>query len=322
MTCRIVISIINYRTETLTLQCLRSALEALAGLNGQIIVVDNASGDGSAEAIAEWIEAQPAQTPVRLVRSETNTGFSGGHNQGISACEADYYLLLNSDALLRPGFCSTILAEADADTIGGLFAPRIEYDDGEVQTSCFRFPNPASEMIRSACTGLVTRILKRYEVALGPRPNPDNIEWASFACILLRGTMVRQIGLMDEGYFLYYEDAEYCLRARRAGWPVVYVPQARAVHLRGGSGPVKTLIKAKKRLPAYYYSSRSRFLFQAHGWSGLLAANIAWHLGRGVAQMRRFAGRKPHPMADKQMRDIWINATTPMGSRRAPGDPV
>ena len=105
----------------------------------EVVVVDNASEDGSAEAIAAWIDAQPTGTPVKLVSSETNSGFSGGHNQGIRACDAEFYLLLNSDALLRPGFCANILAAAEARPKDGLFAPRIEHDDGDVQTSCFRY---------------------------------------------------------------------------------------------------------------------------------------------------------------------------------------
>lgn len=320
MTCKIAISIINFRTRELTLQCIGSALASIEGIDGQVIVVDNASNDGSAEAIAAWIDAQPAGTPVKLIRSETNTGFSGGHNQGIQACNAEFYLLLNSDALLRPGFCATILKTAAAQPDYGLFAPRIEHDDGKVQASCFRFPGPASELIRSANTGYVTRALKKYEVSLGEAPEPKRIEWASFACILLRGKMLEQIGPMDEGYFLYFEDAEYCLRARRAGWRVFYVPQAVAVHFRGGSGPVKALISKQKRLPAYYYSSRSRFLYQAHGWGGLMAANLAWYMGRMVAHLRRLAGSRPHPMADNQLWDIWINVRRPLGPRHGPED--
>lgn len=315
---KIVISIINYRTETLTLQCVKSALDSLSGYEGHVVVVDNASEDGSADAIAAWIDEQPSEIPVTLVRSATNTGFSGGHNQGIQACAADYYLLLNSDAILRPDFCSTILKAAEGEDESGLFAPRIEHADGEVHASCFRFPSPASELIRSACTGFVTNALKRYEVSLGPTPDKAAIEWASFACIMLRGQMVREIGPMDEGYFLYFEDAEYCLRARRAGWSIAYVPEAAAVHFRGGSGPVKALIHAKKRLPAYYYSSRSRFLYQAHGWPGLWGANLAWYLGRVIAQLRRLAGRQPYPMAENQQWDIWTNAMRPLGRSHGP----
>ena len=260
MTYRIAISIINYRTRDLTLNCIQSVLADIDAFgtpgSAHVVVVDNASRDGSAEAIAEWIAAQPADVPVTLVCSEVNTGFSGGHNLGIGTVEADYYLVLNSDAVLRRGFLGAIYDVAEAHPRTGLIAPRIETDAGEVQVSQFRFHNPWSELVRAAGTGPITRALRQWVVAIEPPADPKVVEWASFACILLRGEMVRMLGPMDEGYFLYFEDAEYCLRARRAGWEIALAPEAVAVHFRGGSGPVKAKAKAHKRLPAYYYSSR------------------------------------------------------------------
>ncbi len=262
----------------------------------------------------------PEGTPVELVRSATNTGFSGGHNQGIAAAEADLYLLLNSDAVLRPGFFRAIVAAAEAHPRAGFFAPRIAWDDGTPQVSAFRFASPASELIRGANTGWVTRLLQRRVVAIGADPDPAEIEWASFACIVLRREMVEAIGPMDEGYFLYFEDAEYCLRARRAGWRIAWVPEAVAVHFRGGSGPVKALAAARKRMPAYYYASRTRFLYQAHGRAGLWPPTPP---GSPDAASRSCAGSSASavPRANEaEARDIWINARTPLGPRRAPGE--
>lgn len=320
MTCRLAVSIINFRTGLMTLDCVRSVLDDIGDLDVQVVVVDNASGDGSAEEIAAWIAAQPPGLPVRLVRSVTNSGFSGGHNQGMATIEAGHYLILNSDALLRPGFLKTILDAADAHPEAGLIAPQIETDDGEVQVSCFRFHSPFSEVIRGANSGPVTRLLARHVVALPPPVTATDIEWVSFACILLRGAMVRALGPMDEGYFLYFEDAEYCLRARRAGWRIVHDPRAVAVHFRGGSGPVKTLEKARRRLPRYFYASRTRFFRQAHGPMGPLLANLAWGAGRMIAQLRRLTGRGVPPAVEAEMRDLWTNILTPLGPRLAPGE--
>lgn len=314
---KLVISIINFRTEELTRNCVISVLEDIKDLSAEIVVVDNLSGDGSAEALEAWMATLGPDAPVRLVKSQTNSGFSGGHNQGISAVQADYYLVLNSDAILRPGFCRSILKAADSAPDMGLFAPRIDYDDGGQQISCFRFHSPASELIRAAESGPVTKLLKRREVALNMPPAAEAIEWASFACILIRHEVIDKVGLMDEGYFLYFEDTAYCLKARRAGWNVAYVPDARAVHYRGGSAPVKTLAKARKRLPAYYYASRTRMLYQGYGQLGLFAANLGWHLGRCLAQARRLVG-KPVPQVNQaEWRDIWINFFSPLGDRRA-----
>ena len=306
------VSIVNYRTGDMTISALKSVLEALGDNPAEIIVVDNASGDGSDDQIAFWIEAS-GDARLRLVRSDLNSGFSAGHNKGIAAApEADFYLILNSDAELRPGFFEAILAAAEARPEAGLIAPRLEWEDGRPQQSCFRFHSAASEFIRGAETGPVTRFLRHRVVALGIPPDPNEIEWASFACILLDGEMVRQLGPMDDGYFLYFEDSEYALRARRAGWGVVYAPEARAVHLRGGSGPVKAMSKAKKRMPRYFWRSRTRFFRQAHGPFGPLLGNLAWFAGRTIAHLRLLAGMPAPPSHDAEWRDIWTNVLTPL----------
>jgi GT2 family glycosyltransferase len=320
MTHCLTISIINYRTGPMTLECVRSALADIGDLNAHVVVVDNASEDGSAEEIAAWIAAQPLGTPVTLVRSDSNTGFSGGHNQGMAAVPAEQYLILNSDALLRPGFLRAILAAADAHPEAGLIAPRIETEQGDEQVSCFRFHSPWSELIRGAASGPVTRILQRYVVPLEPPVDPTQVEWASFACILLRGRMVAEIGPMDEGYFLYFEDAEYCLRARGAGWRIALAPQAVAVHFRGGSGPVKALEKARRQLPTYFYRSRTRFFRQAYGMLGPFLANLMWLLGRVIAQLRRLTGRAVPPAVENERWDIWTNIRDPLRRYRILGE--
>jgi len=317
---KLVVSVINFRTAELTLACIRSVLADIGDLDVQVVVVDNASGDGSDDAIADWIAAQPKGTPVRLVRSPTNSGFSGGHNQGIGALAAEYYLVLNSDAVLRPGFIAAILAAAECYPRAGLIAPVIETEGGVVQVSAFRFHSPWSELVRGASSAPVTRLLRRHVVALPPPVAQAEIDWVSFACVLLRAEMIGQIGLMDEGYFLYFEDAEYCLRARRAGWEIARAPRAVAVHFRGGSGPVKALEKARKRLPPYYYASRARFFRHAHGPFGPVLANALWYLGRGLAQTRRLFGKPVPGTVEAEARDIWINSLQPLGPRHAPGE--
>jgi GT2 family glycosyltransferase len=282
--------------------------------NAHVVIVDNASGDGSLEAIAEWLAVRP-DAPVTLVHSPTNSGFSGGHNQGIAARSAQFYLVINSDVVLRPGFCRAVLKAAAGRPEAGLFAPRLEWEDGTVQTSCFRFHSPASEVIRGAGTGPVTKLLARWNVPLELPPEASQIEWASFACILLREAMVAEVGSMDEGYFLYFEDTEYCLRAHRAGWGLVHVPEARAVHFRGGSGPVKALVQARRRLPRYFYESRARFFRQAYGRAGPVLANLGWHLGRAVAAFRWIAGKEPVSAIEHEATDIWIDAFSPLRSR-------
>lgn len=315
---RVLVSIINYRTGAMTIAAARSVLATGGAVDLSVAIVDNASGDGSDDEIAAWI-AQTADPRLRLVRSATNSGFSGGHNQGMAVDpEADFYLILNSDTLLREGFFDPLLAAAEANPEAGLLAPQLECEDGTPQVSCFRFESPASEFIRGARSGPVTKFLKRHVVALDLPPEQGEIEWASFASILLRGAMVREIGPMDEGYFLYFEDAEYALRAARARWQTIYVPAARTVHFRGGSGPVKDHQAQMKRMPAYYWRSRTRFLRQAHGVAGPLLGNLAWMAGRGLAGARVLTGHSVPPSHEEEWRDIWTGLLQPLATDLEP----
>lgn len=314
------VSIINYRTPDLTIQCAQSVLEDTRDFDCMVSIVDNASGDGSLEQLQAWRNCEPQKDRVQVIASASNTGFSGGHNQGMAACNADYHLILNSDAVVRTGFFKALLAAAEAEPDRGLFAPRIDYDDGGQQISCFRLHTPWSELIRGAETGPVTRLLQRYKVPLTLPPRDAQIGWASFACILLRDKMVQEVGAMDEGYFLYFEDVDYCWKARQSGWRIRYVPDAQLVHFRGGSGPVKSLIKEQKRLPAYYYASRTRVFYRMHGFAGLFLANMLWCLGRVIAQLRRFLGKPVPPTNHREFQDLWINFLTPLGDDRAARD--
>lgn len=312
----ILVSIINFRTADLTIQCLESVLDDLGDVRAHIVVVDNFSDDGSADKIEAWITDHGGGAPVSLVRSVTNSGFSGGHNQGMAVYEADYYLLLNSDAVLLPGFFKEITKAVQRNPGTGLISPRIEDVDGTPKTSLFHFFSPLGELVRAAETGPVTRMLARYDVPLDLDADIDDIDWVSFACVVVDGSMHREIGELDEGYFLYFEDAEFCLRARRAGWDVATAHNARVVHYQGRSGPVEALAAARKRLPPYYYASRTRFFYQAYGRLGLVAANLCWYVGRVIANLRILTGRNVPRARDAEALDIWTNFFDPLGDRR------
>jgi N-acetylglucosaminyl-diphospho-decaprenol L-rhamnosyltransferase len=326
----ILVSIINYRTPKYTINCVRSVLAS--GLpepplssqvekgGGRIVVIDNHSNDGSADEIERWITAEGLTEWVTLLRSDKNLGFSGGHNAVLSSTNASYYLILNSDAVLTPMFFDAILEGVEAHSDAGIFAPRLEGKDGVPQISCFRFASPISELIRAAETRPITKLFQRFDVPLPIDTSDEEIDWVSFACVLIRGELIDEIGLMDEGYFLYFEDAEYCRRASRAGWKIAQVSKARAVHFRGGSGPVKKLQIERRRLPRYFYESRSRFLFQSYGRGGLLLANLLWLTGRGIAHSRRLF-RLPVPRAnDKEFLDLWIKVLRPGSPSSAPSE--
>jgi hypothetical protein len=143
-------------------------------------------------------------------------------------------------------------------------------------------------------------------------------QWTSFACVLIKDEVFQQIGLLDEGYFMYYEDVEFCHRANKAGWPIVHNPEARVVHLRGGSSSVKKQTKLKKRVPRYFYESRTRYYYQTYGWVGLTAANLLWWSGRTISKTRQIMGRSDKIAIEGQWLDIWTNWLNPLKPYTAP----
>lgn len=304
--------IVNYKTPHFVIDCLGTLLPELEGLNAAVVIVDNNSGDDSCLRVGAWLADHDTERKVRLIPSARNSGFAGGNNTGIAAVRACHYLLLNSDTLVRPGAIRSILATAIRYPEAGLVSPRLEWPDGKGQESCFRFHSPFSELLGAAHTGMIDRLLRRYIVYLPVQEAVAWPEWTSFACVLIKDEVFQQVGLLDEGYFMYFEDVEFCHRAGQAGWRIVHDPDARVVHLRGGSSPVKEQTRLKKRVPRYYYESRTRFFYQAYGWWGLTAANLMWWLGRSVSKARQWLGRSDKTAVERQWLDIWTHWLDPM----------
>lgn len=305
------IIMINYRTPQLTTEAVVSLIPEIKNVDAQVLIVDNCSGDHSMQMIGQWIDKQGCSEQVRLLESPGNLGFSGGNNYGIKAIIADYYLLLNSDTIIRPGAISTLIDTANNNPAAGMVSPRLEWMNGEPQESCFNFHRPPSEMIRSSGTGVVDKLLSHYLV---PQPVCETItrpEWTSFACVLVRKQVLLDIGMMDDDFFMYYEDSEFCFRAKKAGWGILNNPEAKVVHLRGGSSNVKSKSAQRKRLPHYYYESRTKYYYKCFGYSGLFFANICWLLGRSVSLLRELLGNKAPHVCEKEWLDIWINFLAP-----------
>ncbi|MGL5083038.1 MAG: glycosyltransferase family 2 protein [Microcoleaceae cyanobacterium] len=311
-TIRLGIVMVNYRTPHLVIDCLHSLQTEIDHGRDRVIIVDNASGDDSVPGIQQAITENHWGAWAQLLPSPVNGGFSAGNNLGIQAVQAEAYLLLNSDTIVRPGAIEILLNALQSDPEAGLIGPRLEWPDTTPQISCFRYHSPASELIDAAATGPVTKLLESYDVPLPISETPIEPQWASFACILIRREVIEQIGLMDEGYFMYYEDVDFSRRARGAGWKILYWPKARVVHLRGGSGSVKADVAARKRPRPYLYASRTRYFTKSYGTLGLWVANCSWAIGRSVSLAREWMGHKQPHICDYQAQDIWMNWRSPM----------
>ncbi len=295
------------------IDCLVSLLPEIGGVDAKVVVVDNASLDNSFALIESWVKEYDVADKVDVIASTENSGFSGGNNIGIQHVKTEYYLLLNSDTLVRKGAISVLINATKQDKSIGLISPRLEWPDGSPQESCFRFLSPLSELIFSANSGPITKLLHKFNVPYPVSDKQRYYDWTSFACVLVKSEVFDDIGLMDDGYFMYFEDVAFAYLAQKAGWKVFNVPEAHVVHLRGGSSPVKSQAKKRKRLPRYYYESRTRYFYQAYGHSGLLFANILWTLGWCISKIRQlFSSEYYSIVVENQWKDIWVNFFKPL----------
>lgn len=313
---RLAVIVLNYRTPDLVKQCLASLDGQIDPALDTVIVVDNDSDDGSADEIRAEIQTRRWHAWALLIEAERNGGFSYGNNVGISAVSAEFYLLLNSDTIVRADAIASMRERLAERADVGLLGPRLEWPDGEGQVSAFRDITPLGQLVSAAKTGPISKLLPRHVVATELSERPVEAHWVSFACVLIRRAVVDQIGPMDEGYFMYFEDADYCRKARAAGWRVLHDPAARVVHLRGGTSPVKELARRRKRLPRYFYRSRARYFRRHYGLPGLVAANLLWTGGLMVELVRRVFGR-PRSSPAGSFRDVWTDTLHP---RRAEGE--
>lgn len=309
---RLAIVVLNYRTPQLVIDCLHSFAPEIDPARDCLIVADNASGDDSPTLIQAAIDAH-GWAWASVAVAPHNAGFSAGNNFGMRQVEAEAYFLVNSDTLARPGVLDALHRALDAYPDAGVISPRLEWPDGTPQISCFRFHTPTSELLEAAKSSPVTRLFPNREVALPVANAPFTAEWTSFAAVLLRRSMIKKVGWMDEGYFMYFEDVDFCRRARTAGWEVQHVPAARMVHLRGGSSKVKEATRTRTRRPRYFYESRTRYFGKFYGGRrGILRANGAWMVGRSIAWLREVLGSKePHTCAMEE-RDVWVKWRAPL----------
>jgi N-acetylglucosaminyl-diphospho-decaprenol L-rhamnosyltransferase len=252
---------------------LRAAAESAEGQAGagRVVVVDAESSDGSVEALSV------SHPGVRVIAAP-NRGFSASNNVGIAATSGDYVLLLNPDAELFDGSLARLVAAADADAHIGIVAPRVLDLDGAVQRGSFgAFPTLASTLAMHA-RRLLERIrgddgaARRELAAEGP------VDWVTGACMLVRRAAIDDVGPMDEGFLLYFEDTDWCHRMHDRGWKVVIEPAASCLHHLGksGGGP-GTASKA-------YRESFYRYCRVYHLWGLAAAARVG-------LSVRSLAGR-------------------------------
>ncbi len=316
---RILCIILNWRTPEMSVKSCRAARVAMQDITGEIVMVDNASGDGSFEIMQE---ATKGWDRVRVVQSGHNGGFGAGNNAGMRAglsdgTSPDYVYILNSDAFPAPVAISSLLAHLENTPEAGLAGSYMHGSDGAAHVTCFRFPSIVGEFEGAARMGPVSRILKRHIVPLPVPEATRPVNWVAGASLMIRQDVLDQIGGFDEQFFLYFEETDLCLRAARAGWQTHFVRKSEIEHI----GSVSTGMKTWARVPDYWFASRRHYFVKNHGRAYALAATLAHLSGGALGQVWRVIRRKrasgpPHFLRSLLLSDM--RAVLGRGPRTAP----
>jgi len=289
----VAVVIVSYRSAPLTIDCLRSLEEerSTPGLTIRVVVVDNASGDMLAleRAVAEhgW------RSWVSLVQAPRNGGFAYGNNLGIELAYSlrppAYVYLLNPDTEVRPGAIGALVRFLEAHPDVGIAGSSFENQDGSEWPIAFRFPTLLSELDSGLQFGLVSRLLRRWVVARHMSHTSQPVDWIAGASMLIRPAVLETSGGLDESYFLYFEETDFCFRARRAGFRTWYVPESRVMHIAGQSTSVTERNLAPKRLPAYWFESRRRYFALAFGVRKAIVIDVVALLAHSFGSIKRIA---------------------------------
>jgi len=310
----LLVAIVNYRTPHLVVDCLASLEREVQTLGTvQVVVADNDSGDDSVEVLEAAIADQNWQEWVTLQPLDDNGGFAAGNNAIIRPALAtetppDYVLLLNPDTIVRPGALGHLVTFLEAHPDAGIAGSRLEHLDGTPQHSAFRFHSLWSELDQGFRLGLLSKLLSSWVLAPSIPETPVVIDWLAGASMMIRRSVFEHIGLMDDEFFMYYEEVDFCLRARQAGWPCWYIPESRVVHLVGQSSGVTGEQAAQRRRPQYWFDSRSRYFQKHHQYWYTVLTDIGWLLGFSLWQIRRVLQRKPQIDPPYLFQDFFKNS--------------
>ena len=246
------IIIVNWNTKEYLLRCLKSVFRSERSSSWEVIVVDNGSQDGS-EA-----EAKRLFPMLHLIANEKNLGFAKASNQGIDDASSRYFLLLNPDTEVREGALEKLVAFMESHPDAGVAGGQLLSGDGSRQNSIANFPSLATELLNKS---LLRRVFpEKFPGKEKSYSGPIEVDSVIGACMIARREAVEQVGAMDEDYFLFLEETDWCYRMKRKGWKVYHLPQTEIVHFQGKGAEAK-----KKEAKVEYYLSRYHFLRKNRG---------------------------------------------------------
>jgi N-acetylglucosaminyl-diphospho-decaprenol L-rhamnosyltransferase len=297
----LLVVILNYRTPQLTLDCLASLAQVLDEVPGtRALVVDNGSGDDSPARLADAIASRQWGPWCELLSLPRNVGFAAGNNRGLDGLQAAYRdaryaLLLNSDTIVGPGALRLCHQVMQADPRIGLMSCRLRNPDGSTQNVARPFPSPFRQIL---CALGLPWLLPRvfgwadvYDVPAAQLERRRDCDWIIGAFMFIRRQALEQVGPMDESFFFYGEDIEFCHRFHRLGWRVRYDPGASIVHLGGSSSdPTRVARGVKDR---YIRAARYHVQRQCYGRAAAWAVRCADAAACGLQKLKPSRRRTP-----------------------------
>jgi GT2 family glycosyltransferase len=304
----IVVVIVTYKSAQLTLNCISSirAERSTPGLRIRVIVVDNASGDF--ETIAQACEVNDWSSWITLIPAPKNGGFAYGNNLAIRHAYEDgvpnYFLLLNPDTEVRVGAIDTLVRFLESHPDAGIAGSGIENPDGTDWPFAFRFPTLLGELSAGLETAIATRFLRRWEVPQRMSRQTQKIDWVCGAAMMIRPSLLTEIGALDENYFLYFEETDFCFRAKQAGFSTWYVPESRVMHIEGQSTKVNERNVRRRRFPAYWFESRRRYFAVNLGVGRAIAIDLVALFARSLGLLKHIAVGNTQKSVPHFIRDL------------------
>ncbi len=266
-TCDVSIVIVNWNACDYLRNCLKSIIAECTDDSYEIIVVDNASNDNSCEML------KTEYPSVQLIENSTNNGFAGANNQGIRIARGRYILLLNPDTIVLDKAIDKCIVFADARPEIGIVGCQVLEDEVNIQRTCFLFPSPLTILLTQLGVTrkfATSRWLGRSQMGCWDRKDEREVEVVSGMFMLVGKSAIEQVGLMDEDYFVYAEEADWCYRFWKAGYKCVFTPTAKIIHVDGGD---KSTGQIPKRM--FVQMQKSLLLFQKKH-RGAIAWAVTW----------------------------------------------
>ncbi|WP_170605713.1 glycosyltransferase family 2 protein [Ruegeria arenilitoris] len=292
---RLLTILLNYKTPEMTLRAAEAVRAAMEGIDGEMIIVDNDSKDGSFEEILGQVTklGWDKDGLVRVIQSGHNGGFGAGNNVGIRSglsdgTRPDYLYIVNSDAFPAPNAIRLLLDHLEATPKAGFAGSYIYGEDGDPHLTSFRFPSIASEFEGAINFGPVSRLLADKAVPVAIPTETQPVDWLAGASLMMRESVLSEIGVFDETFFLYFEETDLCRRAAQAGYRTDYVRSSEVMHI----GSASTGMKTWKRVPEYWYDSRLHYFVKNHGALYASAATFVHLLGGFLHWLRCLITRK------------------------------